>query len=507
MKFIDNFLNRITMYKLVLYSLIAWVMIAMFSSSFGVFSFTPYALLYSMAVLLLVSVLTQYIFTNVFHVQDNVESTKITALILALIISPPLAGEYVAVLPILIWAGIWSVAVKYILALGKKHIFNPAGFAVALTALTLGQSASWWVGTAFMLPFVLIGGLLIVRKIKRFDLVISFLVVALGAIVISAFRSINTLTLLGQIFLQSPIIFFALVMLTEPTTTPPTRVKRIAYGAVTGLLYAPFIHIGSFFSTPELALCVGNIFSWLVSPKFKYVLTLKSKAKIARDTGEFVFTSDRKIPYKPGQYLEWTLDHKFPDSRGNRRFFTIASSPTEKDILLGVKFDIKRSSSFKTALAELDEGKEIVVGQLAGEFTLPKDKNKKLCFIAGGIGITPFRSMMAYMIDKNEKRDVVLVYSCKRMEELAYTNLIHHAHMHVGIKTVSTLTDIEFIPKDWTGYKGFINVELLLQEIPDYMERIFYISGPPALVSATEKILAEIGVDNKNIKTDYFPGF
>lgn len=495
------------MYKLVLRFLFLLLAFAVILSSLDKLSFAPHALLYSALVLLLVSHFAGRFFSSIFKVQTNVESTYISALILAFIISPPSSGQFYLILPLLFWVGIWSVAVKYILVVWKKHILNPVAFSVALTALTIHQSASWWVGTAWMLPFVLVGGLLIVRKIKRFDLVLSFLLTAVLMIIVGSFGKTNILALLRQIFIDSPLIFFALIMLTEPLTTPPTGIKRIIYGAFTGLVYAPFVHIGSIYSTPELALCLGNIASWIMSPKHKYILTLKSKDKIARDTGEFVFTSDRKIKFAPGQYLEWTLAHKNPDSRGNRRYFTIASSPTENDILLGIKFDLKRSSSFKKALAEMEEGQKLVAGQLAGDFTLPKDKNEKLCFIAGGIGVTPFRSMIAYLVDKNEKRDVVLVYSCKRIEELAYTNLFHHAHMHFGLKTVSTLTDLDQIPEDWNGYKGFVGVELLLQEVPDYAERTFYVSGPPSLVEAVEKILAELGINRKRIKTDYFPGF
>jgi len=506
-KKVDDFLNKVTMYKLVLHFLSLLLAVAVILSSLEKLSFAPHALLYSAFVLLIVSYLVSKLFSKIWNVRTNLESTYISALILAFIISPPANGQFYLVLPLLIWASIWSVAVKYILVIWKKHIFNPVAFSVALTALTIHQSASWWIGTAWMLPFVLIGGLFIIHKIRRFDLVLSFLITALLMIVIGSLGKTNIFALLRQIFVDSPLIFFASVMLTEPLTTPPTRVKRMIYGAFTGLIYAPFIHIGSVYSTPELALCLGNIVSWIMSPKRKYVLTLKSKDKIARDTGEFVFSSPCKIKFKPGQYMEWTLAHRNPDNRGYRRYFTIASSPTESDIILGIKFDTKRSSSFKKSLAELEEGKTLVAGQLAGDFTLPKNRDEKLCFIAGGIGITPFRSMVTYMVDKNEKRDVVLVYSCKRIEELAYTNLFHHAHTHLGLKTVSTLTDLDRIPEDWNGYKGFVGVELLLQEIPDYAERTFYVSGPPSLVDAVKKILTELGIDKKRIKTDYFPGF
>ncbi len=99
----------------------------------------------------------------------------------------------------------------------------------------------------------------------------------------------------------------------------------------------PTIHIGSIYSTPELALLVGNVFSALVNPKGKVILTLKENKQISDTTSEFIFSSNRTLPFLPRQYMEWTLPHEKTDSRGDRRYFTIASSPTEKDIRLGVK--------------------------------------------------------------------------------------------------------------------------------------------------------------------------
>ncbi len=495
------------MYRLVLYCLMGWILVAEVLSFFGILPFRPEALLYSTTVILVVSWITNELFARVFKAQANVESVYITAFILALLISPPGANEYLSILPFVIWAGILAMASKYILAINKKHIFNPAAIAIVITALAINESATWWIGTTSMLPFVIVGGLFITRKIKRFDLVISFLLFALTSTIIGAYGHSDPLTVLRQIFLNSPIIFFALVMLTEPLTTPPDRSRRIVYGAITGLVFGPTIHLGWLYSTPELALCFGNIFSWLMSPKAKYMLTLKSKVKIARDTAEFAFVPDRRVSFKPGQYLEWTLAHSPSDSRGNRRYFTIASSPTEKNLLLGIKFDAKKSSSFKKALAELDEGKTIMAGSLSGNFTLPRNRKKKLCFIAGGIGVTPFRSMIQYMIDSKDYRDAILVYSCKTFDEIAYTDVVHKAKELAGLKTVCTLTDLDHLPTDWSGYKGYVNIEIIIKEVPDYNERVFFISGPHSLIQAVEEVLAGLQVPKSHIKTDYFPGF
>ncbi|TIP56005.1 MAG: hypothetical protein E5X68_35440, partial [Mesorhizobium sp.] len=90
-----------------------------------------------------------------------------------------------------------------------------------------------------------------------------------------------------------------------------------------------------FYFTPELALLTGNLFAYAVSPKGRFVLTLERIEQTAVDTYDFVFKSQRKLAFQAGQYLEWTLGLDRPDNRGNRRYFTVASSPTEQSVRLG----------------------------------------------------------------------------------------------------------------------------------------------------------------------------
>jgi ferredoxin-NADP reductase len=200
--------------------------------------------------------------------------------------------------------------------------------------------------------------------------------------------------------------------------------------------------------------------------------------------------------------MEWTLPHKNSDSRGNRRYFTLASSPTEDVLRISVKFN-NPSSSFKTAM--LGRG-QIVAGNRAGSFTLPKDVDEKLVFMAGGIGITPFRSMIKYLLDKGEKRDVVLMYSNKKAEDTAYKDFFDQAGI-TSLKTIYTITDTENVPPTWTGKVGRIDANTILKEIPDYKERRFYISGPHVMVEAFKQTLAGLGVEKSKIKEDFFPGY
>lgn len=503
MRFVDDILNKITMYRLVLYYLIALIVAALVFSFLGMLAFDATALAFSTIVILLTSLAANWIFARVFEAETNVESVYITALILALIISPVMAADHAGV-AFLIFASVWAMASKYIFAIGKKHIFNPAAFAVALTALVINQPATWWVGgNLILLPIVFLGGLLIVRKIQRFDLVLCFMAVALIATVVTN-GSADYLTVISRTLLHSSLFFFGFVMLTEPLTTPPTRPLRIFYGALVGFLFAPNVHIGSFYLTPELALLAGNIFSYLVSPKGRYMLTLERIEEAARGVYDFVFTPDRRFNFRPGQYLEWTLSHHYPDDRGNRRYFTVASAPSERTVRLGVKF-YDPASTFKRALAEMKKGDTISVSHLAGGFTLPRSKEKKLVFIAGGIGVTPFRSMLQYLLDTRERRPIVVFYANKTAADIAYKDVLERARRELGINTVHVLSDEKTVQPG--ALNGTISADLIAQYVPDYRERTFYISGPHGMVEAFKKALATMGVSRFKIKSDFFPGF
>ena len=145
----------------------------------------------------------------------------------------------------------------------------------------------------------------------------------------------------------------------------------------------------------------------------------------------------------------------------------------------------------------MKEGDKIMASQLAGEFVMPEDQNKKLVFIAGGIGVTPFRSMIKYLLDKGEKRSITFLYSNKTAADIVYKDIFDKAGTDLGIKTVYVNTD----------EKGMIDAKMIMEEVPDYKERVFYISGPHGMVISFENTLKNLGVKRGNIVTDFFPGF
>ena len=501
---IDRQLDRITMYRLVLYYLIGLLGAAVILSAANLLPYNPAALLYETGILIGICWVINVIFAWTFQAQTNVESVYITALILALIISPP---ETILDVGFLVWAAIWAMASKYIVAINKKHLFNPAAFAVALTAISIGQNASWWVGTKWMLPLVLVGGVLLVRKLRRFHLVLSFLLTTvLSTLVMSLYYQVDGGLTMRTSLLYSPLLFFAFVILTEPLTMPHTKKLQVYYGALVGFLFTPLLHLGSLYLTPELAILGGNIFSYLVSPKAKLILRLQEKVKIAPDIYDFIFVPTQKLAFAPGQYMEWTLGHKHPDSRGNRRYFTLASSPTENTLRIGVKF-YPDSSSYKRSMLSINNDSEIVAAQLAGDFVLPKNPTQKCVFIAGGIGITPFRSMIKYLLDTHQRRPIVLFYTSKSIEDIVYKEIFDEARVQLGIKTIYSVTNQQNLPASWNGYVGRITPQIIRKEVPDYADCTFYLSGPNAMVNSFRELLHEMNVPSDQIKMDFFAGF
>jgi glycine betaine catabolism B len=482
----DSILDRLTMYRVVLYSLAIMIGVAMVFGSIGWLPYSSLAILGSTVFLVVMCWATNGLFEAVFSAPSNPESSLITALILALIFTPAVtAGDYVG----LGFVAMVAIASKYILAIGKKHIFNPAAMAAVVAAFWFGNSASWWAGTTSMAVVVGILGWMVVIKVRREKTVLAFMLTVILLGIGTLYKSWS------QILMHSSFLFFSTIMLTEPLTMPTMSVYQIIFGVLVGTMYVPQFHIGGLYFTPELALVCGNLFAYIVSPKQKLVLKLAKKIEYSPTMFDYIFEVNSKIKYLPGQYMEWTLAHEKSDSRGIRRYFTLASSPTESDIRVGVKF-FENGSSFKKAMQKLDEEKLIVATQLAGDFVLPEDSQKKLVFVAGGIGITPFRSMLKFLVDKKQQRDIVLLYSNKTESEVAYKDVFDDAEKVVGLRSIYHTTTSQ----------GRINSQSIENDIPDYKKRMFYISGPHQFVEAVHKILKELGLSNKQIKTDYFPG-
>lgn len=504
MRLLDDFLNSITMYKTVLSGLLLLTTASFIASFMNVVPFSPLFLFLSLLVSITVCYITNFILAKIYKAPTNSESYFITALILFFIIPSPFGG-FERLIPVGV-AALLAMASKYIFNIKKKHLFNPAALASVLITF-LGFGASWWIATPALIPATAIIGLLIIRKVRKFSLFFSFATVVLIEMVIFGFMfNLNPIDTLSQLNFSWPFLFFASVMLTEPLTMPPTRYLQILYGALVGFLFAFQMPLGPIQLSPELSLLAGNIFSYFVSSKQRIMLTLNKIEKLSETIYNFSFLPSEKLKFEAGQYVEWTLQHKKSDIRGNRRYFTIASSPTEKDIKLGVRVS-EDGSSFKKALIHLKKDDAVSIGNLSGDFILPQNKDEKLVFLAGGIGITPFRSMVKYLLDKNEKRDIVLIHVCSSAKDFIYEDVFDKAKEEIGLKVIHILNEKENAPKDYKGLFGRITPEIIKQNVSDYKERKFYISGSNLMVDITKKTLFKLNISPTKIVTDYFSGY
>jgi Na+-transporting NADH:ubiquinone oxidoreductase subunit NqrB len=254
--------RRILTYRLALYYVAALVLASIVLAWYGIIRPLPLNIAFSAAVALVSCFAVNEVFARIFGARSNWESVSISALILTLIVSPSSPTDFTAI-GFLVFACTWAMASKYILAVNKRHIFNPAAFGVAVAGLLLKGSVSWWVGdNTTILPLIILGGILVLTRLHYYELIASFAVVVLGLTVANNpwARAGTSMSLTA---IHSAFFFFALVMLTEPRTVPLGRWRQVVYGALVGLLFYPNSHLGDYYFTPEVALLIGNVFTFL----------------------------------------------------------------------------------------------------------------------------------------------------------------------------------------------------------------------------------------------------
>lgn len=490
------------MYLLLAGGLGVLAVLSIFFATLGTVHFDPLFMLLSFLVLGASTFGVEYLLSIIFDRPLNRESWLITALIMFFILPPASKPDELLFLAL---AGVLASVSKILFRWRGKHIFNPAAFAASVLALTTLWPTSWWVGNNMLWPFVLIIGVLIVRKIRHTGMVVCFLTVS---VLVQSIQFLYTghlsIDSVQHMLLASPLIFLSTIMLTEPATMPTRKIHQYIFAAGVAVLSSSNISIGSFYIYPEVALLLGNLYAFTVSPKFAITMRLLRVDKVSQNVMSFVFLPKRSFAFKAGQYMEWTLPGVKFDARGNRRMFTIASAPTEEEVIIGVKL-YEPSSAYKQHLSTMRPGDVIHASQLTGSFTMPQDTSKKLAFIAGGIGITPFRSMIKTLIDSNELRDVVLIYAVSREDEISYLEIFREARA-MGMQVNFVMTNPSENPVQDITYAP-LNRVTIEHLVPDIHERQYFVSGPNTMVDGVKRSLKEIGVASGSIKTDHFSGY
>jgi ferredoxin-NADP reductase/Na+-translocating ferredoxin:NAD+ oxidoreductase RnfD subunit len=481
--FLDWINDRVTSYRLVLYTLLTLLGWALIGTGFGKIPYSAAKIAASAALVIGICWLSNRLISRFLDIPSNNESGLITGLILALILAPAGNGTGYAVLAA---ASIAAIASKYVITFQKAHVFNPAATGAFIAGAVFHQYPAWWVGTKFVTPLVVIGGLLILRKMNRFTMAGIFLATFLIYLIYGTSAGGN-LHFLWLELVSTQVLFFTFIMLTEPLTSPVKLNLGIIYALVVGILYTAT----KLRFSPEEALLAGNLLTFVIARNRRYEVKFVRRIKEAEGIYSYIFTRPPGFKFRAGQYMEWTLSHNRSDSRGNRRYLTIASSPTEQGLMFTIKQPPK-ASAFKQMLSELKPGEKILASRLSGDFALPRDPNQKVALLAGGVGITPFRSMIKYTLDSKQPRDISLIYSAGSPNEFAYRQLIDQA-ADLGVK-VSLAT-------------GRLDAARIKKALPDFKDRRFYISGPYGFVGAMQTELINAGAAPTQIVTDYFPGY
>lgn len=231
-------------------------------------------------------------------------------------------------------------------------------------------------------------------------------------------------------------------------------------------------------------------------------LLLTKHLQETEDIDTFVFTPEEPISFQPGQYLRYVLDHPHADERGIKRYFSIASAPSERTIQLTTRF-AEKSSSFKLALRKLKPGSEIEAMGPMGDFTYPHPE-KQAVFLAGGIGITPFRSILVELAHNNTFQAPITLLYANRTGDIAFRELFDKMALeHPQFKVIYVVSD----DPSWTGEKGRINEDLIHKYVPDLQTPLFYVSGPEPMVEAMSAMLQGINIPKSQIEEDFFPGY
>lgn len=237
-----------------------------------------------------------------------------------------------------------------------------------------------------------------------------------------------------------------------------------------------------------------------------YAIRFLDRKEIAVGTFAFDFEKPAGFTFRPGQFSEFTLiNPPYTDAEGNTRPFSIASSPKEAVITFATRM---RPTAFKKSLAEMPLGAFVSMEGPFGSFTLPRSAEKQIVILTGGIGITPFRSMVKHAAEEKLSHKIFLFYSNRRPEDAAFLDELKALEeRNQNYRFIPTMTQLDSSGQSWAGERGYITKEMILKYIDNLSAPTYYIAGPQAFVAAMYQMLKLSGSDEDNIRTEEFPGY
>lgn len=233
---------------------------------------------------------------------------------------------------------------------------------------------------------------------------------------------------------------------------------------------------------------------------------LKKKENLAEGTMGFYFAKPAGLQFKPGQYMDLTLiDPPETDAEGNIRSLSIAAAPEDEYLLFATRM---RDTAFKRFLRSAAAGTEVKMEGPMGSFTLHNNSAKPAVFLAGGIGITPFSSIIRHAAHAKLPHKLYLFYSNRRPEDAAFMNILNEmAKANSNFRFIPSMSELSKSAQTWNGESGFINRDMLARNLPSLQGPIYYIAGPPAMVTAMRQMLNAAGVDEDDVRTEEFSGY
>jgi ferredoxin-NADP reductase len=233
---------------------------------------------------------------------------------------------------------------------------------------------------------------------------------------------------------------------------------------------------------------------------------LNGREQVAEGTMAFYFEKPNGFEFRAGQAIDVTLlDPPETDSEGNIRTFSIASSPFEDGLMIATRM---RDSAFKRVLKSMPLGTPVKIDGPSGSLTLHKNSSRPAVFLAGGIGITPFLSILGQAAHDRLPHQLYLFYSNRRPEDAPFLDTLNELQKtNPKFRFVPTMTEIGKSHQKWIGQTGFIDSSMLAKAVSSLQGPIYYIAGPPAMVAAMRQMIVAAGADEDDMRTEEFSGY
>lgn len=236
-----------------------------------------------------------------------------------------------------------------------------------------------------------------------------------------------------------------------------------------------------------------------------FLCKLKDRTEVAEGTMAFRFEKPPGWTFKAGQYVDITLlNPAETDSEGNIRSFSIASAPHEEALMVATRM---RDTAFKRVLRTMPIGTPVRIEGPSGDLILQNDSARTAAFLAGGIGITPFRSIVHWAAKEKLPNRIVLFYSNRRPEDAAFlVELQNLERENPKYQLIASMTEMEKSHQSWNGETGLISQEMLARHL-NGAPAIYYIAGPPAMVKGLGELLSKTGIRGDDIHAEEFAGY